>query len=117
LIKQKEFQLDKFKEIILIAFGKASIKMAKALTELVPISRGIVSSSIDYGKKIGELSYIKAGHPLPDADSEKAAREAIKLLGHASEDSFTFFLISGGGSSLFEWAYIPLDDLKRHMSC
>ena len=113
LINERKFQLDEFQEIIVIAFGKASIRMSLALAELIPVSKGIISSSIDSKKKLKELTYIKAGHPLPDAGSEEAAKEAIKLLGRTPEDSLTFFLISGGGSSLFEWAYVPLDDLKK----
>ena len=59
---------------------------------------------------------IVGGHPLPNAGSLDAASKALKILGaNDSEDTLVLFLISGGGSALFELpidAAITLDDLQ-----
>ena len=59
---------------------------------------------------------IVGGHPLPNAGSLEAASKALKILGaNDSEETLVLFLISGGGSALFELpidAAITLDDLQ-----
>jgi hydroxypyruvate reductase len=52
------------------------------------------------------IRYFTGGHPLPNADSFEAARESLRLLREAGPDTRIFFLISGGGSAMFE---LPLD--------
>ncbi|RLC67967.1 MAG: hypothetical protein DRI52_10280 [Chloroflexi bacterium] len=64
LINWKKFQLDKFQEIILIAFGKASVRMSLALAELIPVSKGVISSSIDSKKKIKRINLYKGRSPF-----------------------------------------------------
>ena len=50
--------------------------------------------------------YFEGGHPLPNEDSFAAARAALALLQKGPKDTLIFFLISGGGSALFD---LPLD--------
>src|SRR5262249_185313 len=50
---------------------------------------------------------IVAGHPVPDAHSLRAGKRATDLLAACPPDALVIFLISGGGSSLFE---LPLSD-------
>ncbi len=52
------------------------------------------------------LRLIRAGHPEPDEESFRAAREILELLHLCDAGTFVFFLLSGGGSSLVE---LPLD--------
>jgi hydroxypyruvate reductase len=50
--------------------------------------------------------YFEGGHPLPNEDSFAAARATLALLRKARKDTLIFFLISGGGSALFD---LPID--------
>ena len=53
------------------------------------------------------MEYYTGGHPLPNEDSFASARAALRLLRQMGERDFVFFLISGGGSAMFE---LPLDE-------
>ena len=101
--------LDKYKKILIIAFGKAALTMSNALLDRLPPKthiRGICSAPEVPTKYTWRIRYYAGGHPLPNAESFKAAREALRLLKRARKDTFVFFLISGGGSAMLE---LPLD--------
>ena len=57
-------------------------------------------------KRNWRFRYFEGGHPLPNEDSFAAARAALALLKKARKDTLVFFLISGGGSAMFD---LPLD--------
>lgn len=101
--------LEDYKRVLIIAFGKAALTMSNALLERLPHKphlRGVCSAPEVPGRHTWRLRYYAGGHPLPNAESFKAAREALRLLRRADKDTFVFFLISGGGSAMFE---LPLD--------
>jgi hydroxypyruvate reductase len=101
--------LDQYKKILIIAFGKAALAMSDVLLERLPPKlhlRGICSAPEVPQRHTWKLRYYAGGHPLPNAESFKAAREALHLLKRARKDTFIFFLISGGGSAMLE---LPLD--------
>ncbi len=105
--------LDRYQEILVIALGKAALPMteillsrlAEHLPARIPIS-GVCSAPQLPTVPAPGIQYFTGGHPLPNADSFEAAREALRLLRKAGPDTFVFFLISGGGSAMFE---LPLD--------
>lgn len=108
--------LESFKEIYVIAFGKAALSMLDALLERLPSKIHLhgVCSVVDVPKKRNRhIRYFEGGHPLPNEDSLAAARAALALLAHAKKSTFIFFLISGGGSAMLELPRdrkITLDD-------
>lgn len=116
LLKPVAIPLDKYKKILVIAFGKAALTMTSALLDRLPPKipfRGVCSAPEVPQKRTWRIRYYAGGHPLPNAESFKAAREALKLLKRARKDTFVFFLISGGGSAMFELPRdrrISLDD-------
>ena len=92
-------------EIILIGIGKASWIMAKAASE--ELKERIVSGAIvtKYGHSQGPLPGIEiyeAGHPLPDSNTLKATEKILEITRQAGKDQTILFLVSGGGSALFE---------------
>ena len=92
-------------EIILVGIGKASWTMAKAASE--ELKERIVSGVIvtKYGHSGGSLPGIEifeAGHPLPDINSLKATERILEITQKAGGDQTILFLVSGGGSALFE---------------
>ncbi len=108
--------LDGFKEIYVIAFGKAALTMLNALLERLPPKmhvHGVCSAPEIPKKKNRHIRYFAGGHPLPNEDSLAAARATLDLLKHAKKTTFIFFLISGGGSAMHELPRdkkITLDD-------
>jgi glycerate 2-kinase len=115
-LKPITIPLDKYKRVLVIAFGKAALTMSDALLDRLPHRipiRGICSAPEVPARHTWRIRYYAGGHPLPNVESFKAAREALKLLKHAHKDTFIFFLISGGGSAMLELPRDPrisLDD-------
>ena len=99
--------------LILVAAGKAAWQMAKAASDMIDADAGIVVTKYDH--VMGELPGIEcyeAGHPVPDQNGFDAAARAVELTGSLSEDDLVLFLLSGGGSSLFESPLIPGEELQ-----
>lgn len=108
--------LDRFKDIYVVAFGKAALTMLQALLERLPPKihvHGVCSAPEVPKKRHRHIRYFAGGHPLPNEDSLAAARATLALLKRARKDTFIFFLISGGGSAMHELPRdkkITLDD-------
>jgi hydroxypyruvate reductase len=118
VIGDESIDLAQFKRMVVIAVGKASFPMARAVEDELDdrISDGLVVTNAVIGRQPRLLPVIAGGHPLPDAGSLEAASKALKILrANDSEETLVLFLISGGGSALFELpidATITLDDLQ-----
>ncbi len=111
-------------KVVLVAVGKAAWQMAKAAVEQLGsrISNGVVITK--YGHSQGELANLKifeAGHPVPDENSFRATEEAIAAVSGLGLDDTVLFLISGGGSALFEKPLISKESLdsltKQLLAC
>ena len=77
------------------------------------ISSGLVMTKYGHAKgAIGSLSIHVAGHPVPDANSYAATQEAIQLVSGLSAEDLVLFLISGGGSALFESPLVTPEELE-----
>ena len=91
-----------------VAIGKAANRMATILHEILggEIAAGVCVSPAEPSKKLANFQYFLGGHPYPNAGSLDGARAALDLAtGLTAEDS-VIFLVSGGGSALFE---LPMD--------
>jgi len=102
-------ELSSFKRIFVIALGKAAGPMLETLLERMKRRkglRGICCYNQIPKRRNWRFRYFEGGHPLPNEDSFAAARATLALLKKARKDTLIFFLISGGGSALFD---LPLD--------
>jgi hydroxypyruvate reductase len=104
-----DINLSCYKRIFVIALGKAAGPMLDTL--LARMSRrkglrGICCSNQLPKDRNWRFRYFEGGHPLPNEDSFAAARAALAMLRKAKKDTLIFFLISGGGSAMFD---LPLD--------
>ena len=99
---------------ILVAVGKAAWQMAgAALDVLGHVDGGIVITK--YGHTGGPLPGLlcrEAGHPIPDEAGFSAAEEAVRLVEPLGENDAVLFLLSGGGSALFERPLLPAGELQ-----
>jgi hydroxypyruvate reductase len=87
---------------IIIGAGKAASSMAAAVEAAWPdvALEGVVVTRYGHKTQTGRIKVLEAGHPVPDANSEAAAREILaSVQGLAPEDQ-VIALISGGASSL-----------------
>jgi len=96
-------------EAIVIAIGKAAWRMANAAVGMLQdkVLGGIVITK--YGHALGDipgLVIMEADHPVPDENGVHAAREALRLVSGLNREQTVVFLVSGGGSALFE---LPLE--------
>lgn len=101
--------------VFLIAVGKAAPRMARAALDAlsVPVTDGLVISKYGhFDEPISGLRCYEAGHPVPDENSVLAADAALELTENLREDDTVLFLLSGGGSALFEKPLIPLAQLQ-----
>ena len=101
-------QLDRYQRIYAIAVGKAALPMLETLESRLPypLAGGVCCGPVLPSDRLGGIDYYSGGHPLPNQDSFDSARAALTLLQSAGSRDFIFFLISGGGSAMFE---LPLD--------
>jgi glycerate 2-kinase len=101
--------LQEFRTILAIAFGKASGTMARGLVGILapefPVEGILVGPAATPSPPPGWLAFT-GGHPVPNAGSFAAGRAILDRLGRCDEKTLVVFLISGGGSALVEQ---PLD--------
>lgn len=99
---------------LLVAAGKAAWQMAHAAVEaLGHVDGGVVVTK--YGHVKGEIPGVEcceAGHPVPDENSFAATGKALELVEGLTAEDTVLFLLSGGGSALFEKPLIPGDELQ-----
>lgn len=108
---------------VLVAVGKAAWQMARAaLSEGIDFDAGFVITK--YGHIMGELegmTMYEAGHPVPDSNTVRATREIVSYMEKLGADDTVVFLLSGGGSALFEDPLIEISELedvtKQMLSC
>lgn len=87
---------------IVIAFGKAAAPMAEtALANLGgALVDALVVTTYDAARPVAGATVIAAGHPVPDANGERAGQVVMERLQAAGPDDRVIALISGGGSAL-----------------
>jgi glycerate 2-kinase len=106
---ETKIDLRDFEKLRVVAIGKAAHAMVEGLALLLaPFVRleGVVSAPTAVRKPLAGMKYFVAGHPVPNAESWKAAEAILSLLKKCDEKTLVFFLLSGGGSALVE---LPLD--------
>jgi len=99
---------------ILIAAGKAAWQMANAAVRtLGHVDAGVVVTKYDHvmGEIPGVTCY-EAGHPVPDENSFAATQAALAAVSDLTPQDTVLFLLSGGGSALFESPKIPGEELQ-----
>ena len=111
-------------KVYLVAIGKAAAQMAKAAYAQLgdKIQQGVAITKYDHSDgDIGPIKVYEAGHPVLDENSVKATDEVLKMAEGLSCKDTVRFLVSGGGSALFESPLVSLEELqdinKQLLSC
>jgi glycerate 2-kinase len=102
------YDLNSYSRVFVIAIGKAAHSMLVALHQQAGERfEGIAASSVAPEFQVRGFRYFLGGHPLPNADSIRAAEAMLKSLNTLNESCLVIYLISGGGSAAAEK---PIDD-------
>lgn len=102
-------------QVYVVAAGKAAWQMAKAAAEILKdrIQDGVVVTKYDHVKgPIPKMRCFEAGHPVPDENSFRGTRAALDLVSDLKPEDTVLFLLSGGGSALFEKPLISGEELS-----
>lgn len=120
-LKQKNFGDSR---IFVVSIGKAGWQMAKAAEEVLgeQIAAGVVVTK--YHHVMGEIPHMtcyEGGHPVPDENSFAGTQAALEMVKNLKPDDVVLFLISGGGSALFEKPLVSGGELaditKQLLAC
>ena len=100
--------------VLLAATGKAAWQMAHAAVEaLGSVDGGVVVTKYDHVKgEIPGVDCYEAGHPVPDDNNFAATEKVLELVQGLTEEDTVLFLLSGGGSALFEKPLLPSGELQ-----
>lgn len=100
--------------VFLVAAGKAAWQMANVACKVLPaLAGGVVVTK--YGHVKGEIDGVacyEGGHPVPDENGLRGTAAALALTQDLRADDTVLFLLSGGGSALFEQPLLPLAELQ-----
>ncbi len=111
-------------KLLVVSAGKAAWQMAKAASDILKdrIDAGVVVTKYDHVK--GEIPHIvcyEAGHPVPDENSFIGTQAALNLVSDLTDKDTVLFLLSGGGSALFEKPLVSPEELtditKQFLAC
>ena len=99
------------------AAGKAAASMALAVERHWPRNaplEGLAITRYAHGLPTERIRVVEAGHPVPDAAGEAAARELLEEVRALGPDDLLLALVSGGGSSLLSLPApgVTMDSLK-----
>ena len=100
---------------VLVSIGKAGWQTAKAAYDALgsTIEHGVVVTKYGHSQgPIGDLAIYEAGHPVPDEHSVRATEAALAAVSGLCAKDRVLFLVSGGGSALFERPLVPLAELE-----
>ena len=88
--------------VVVVGAGKSAAVMAQAVETAwpdVPLS-GLVVTRYGHAVPTRRIEVMESSHPVPDANSETAARRMLALVRGLTPDDLVLALISGGGSAL-----------------
>ena len=102
---------------LVVGAGKAAASMALAVEQQWPADaplEGTVITRYAHGLLTNRINVIEAGHPVPDAAGEAAAKRILDSAKRLSKDDLLLVLVSGGGSALLSLPVetITMADLK-----
>ena len=100
--------------VYVVSAGKAAWQMAKTAADILGdrMEAGVCVTKYDHVKgEIRGIACYEAGHPVPDENSFKGTQAVLDLVSDLTKDDTIIFLLSGGGSALFEKPRIPEREL------
>ena len=114
LLKAGEISLSLKRSPRVVAFGKAANRMAAVLDEILcgRLEAGVCVSPGEPARKLDRFHYFLGGHPYPQKGTLEGARAGLQLVSNLTPDDTVIFLVSGGGSAIFEQPFDPTVSLS-----
>lgn len=103
------------RKIYVVSVGKAAWKMAQAAESVLGdrLERGIVLTKYQHVEgEIPRVLCLEAGHPIPDTNSFVGTRKILDMTSGLHSEDVVLFLLSGGGSTLFEDPLVQPEELE-----
>lgn len=96
--------LPEYKRVFVCGAGKASVAMARGLSEVIgdELDGGLVVTKHGHQELLAKIEVLEAGHPVPDEASLAAGRAMLDFAAQTTEDDLVLFCLSGGASALME---------------
>ena len=108
------FERSNYQTIYLLAFGKASVPMARAVCDTLQIEKGVViTNEINNKVHCKNVETLVADHPIPTERNIEATNCALSMINRCRSNDLLIVLISGGGSALFCKPRVSLTDIQR----
>ncbi len=108
--------LRNFDRVVVLGAGKASARMARAVEDILGrhVSGGLVVVKHGYGDSLRCTRVVEAGHPVPDDNGVRGARDSLALVDKLDERALVVLVLSGGGSALWSAppAGVSLTDMR-----
>ncbi len=103
-------------KLYLVSVGKAAWKMAEVAVSCLekPIEKGIVVTKYHHVEQpIPGVTCYETGHPVPDENTFKATQAVLDMTANLDAEDTVLFLLSGGGSALFEKPLADGEELQK----
>lgn len=98
-----DYDLNAYKRIMVLGFGKASCKAVQTIEGLLRerITKGV---AIDVHAGVCDIVEVAQGsHPRPSAGNVEVSERMVAMAREAGADDLVIVVVSGGGSSLLCW--------------
>ena len=102
LVDDWQHDLGAVGRVVVIGAGKASAAMVQAVEQVIGdrIDHGVMVVKYGHGAALSKVQLLEAGHPVPDAAGEIAARAIENALRGLTADDLVIACWSGGASAL-----------------
>lgn len=103
-IGSHSFDLRSYRRLVVAGLGKASVRMVAGVEAVLGsrLEPGILVTDRRHDDVPTESEVLLGGHPVPNRQSEVAARRLAALVGSCGKGDLVLFALSGGGSALAE---------------
>lgn len=114
VVAGRSYDLDAVDEVLVVGAGKGSLALVEAVGAVLGdrFSRGVVVEKHGQGgddsDRLDGIEVFEAGHPIPDEDGHRAAKQVMQLVNDAGEDDLVIACITGGASALLP---LPVDEV------
>lgn len=101
-VHDREYDLERFDEIVVLGGGKATGGVVAALVDLLEtrIDDGVVVTTAPDGESIGPVAVREGDHPTPSQRNVDATRDLLERADAAGERTLVLAAITGGASAL-----------------
>ena len=102
IVAGAEYDLARFKRVVVLGAGKAAAPMAKAMEDILGsnLDQGFVITKYGHSLDVDRIQVAEAAHPVPDATGQEATELMLDMAWKLGPEDLVFCLLSGGASAL-----------------